>query len=119
MIAPEEQFLLFSTIFCYLMLDFYVLNKDQIFSTRSAVIRDNRSRDNESRLYLNFHISHMEGKLQVGIKHLFLSMFYVRVSFHITYNISITDKATNNAKHRKQQQADLNQKSHLGIWDGH
>ena len=23
-IAPEEQFLLFSTIFCYLMLDFYV-----------------------------------------------------------------------------------------------
>ena len=26
-IAPEEQFLLLSTIFCYLMLDFYVKTK--------------------------------------------------------------------------------------------
>ena len=49
-IAPEEQFLLLSTIFCYLMLEL-MLNEDQIFSSRSAVIRDNRSRDNESRLY--------------------------------------------------------------------
>ena len=49
-IAPEEQFLLLSTIFCYLMLEF-VLNRDQIFSSRYAVIRDNRSRDNEGRLY--------------------------------------------------------------------
>ena len=32
-IAPEEQFLLLSTIFCYLMLDFYGKKKDQIFSS--------------------------------------------------------------------------------------
>ena len=51
-IAPEEQFLLLSTIFCYLMLEF-MLNRDQIFSSTSAVIRDNRSRDNEGRLYNN------------------------------------------------------------------
>ena len=50
-IAPEEQFLLLSTIFCYLMLEF-VLNRDQIFSSRLAIIRDNQSRDNESRLYV-------------------------------------------------------------------
>ena len=30
-IAPEEQFLLLSTIFCYLVLD---LNMDRIFSSR-------------------------------------------------------------------------------------
>ena len=30
---------------------FLCLNKDQIFSSRKAVVRDNRSRDNESRLY--------------------------------------------------------------------
>ena len=33
---------------------FLCLNKDQIFSSRYAVIRDNRSRDNESRLYIKF-----------------------------------------------------------------
>ena len=49
-IAPEEQFLLLSTIFCYLMLDF-CQNKDQIFSSRLAVIRDNRSRDNEDTVF--------------------------------------------------------------------
>ena len=49
-IAPEEQFLLLCTIFCYLMLEL-MLDRDQIFSSRQAVIRDNRSRDNESRLY--------------------------------------------------------------------
>ena len=32
-IAPEEQFLLLSTIFCYLLLEF-MLNRDQIFSSR-------------------------------------------------------------------------------------
>ena len=32
-IAPEEQFLLLSTIFCYLMLEL-MLNSDQIFSSR-------------------------------------------------------------------------------------
>ena len=31
---------------------FLCLNKDQIFSSRQAVVRDNRSRDNESGLYL-------------------------------------------------------------------
>ena len=50
-IAPEEQFLLLSTIFCYLLLEF-MLNRDQIFSSRYAIIRDSRSRDNESRLYI-------------------------------------------------------------------
>ena len=44
-IAPEEQFLPLSTIFYYLMLDFYVKTRIR-FS-----LRDNRSRDNESRLY--------------------------------------------------------------------
>ena len=48
-IAPEEQFLLLSTRFCYLMLEF-MLNRDQIFSSRQVVIRDSRSRDNEGRL---------------------------------------------------------------------
>ena len=46
-IAPEEQFLLLSTIFCYRILDFYVKTRIR-FS-----LRDNRSRD-EGRLYLNF-----------------------------------------------------------------
>ena len=32
-IAPEEQFLLFSKIFCYLMLDFYVKTRTR-FSVR-------------------------------------------------------------------------------------
>ena len=45
-IAPQVQFLLLSTIFCYLILD---------FSSRQVVIRDNRSRDNESRLYLSVY----------------------------------------------------------------
>ena len=53
-IAPEEQFLLLPTIFCYLMLEL-MLNRDQIFSSRLAVIRDNRSRDKESRLYCLIH----------------------------------------------------------------
>ena len=52
-IAPEEQFLLLSTIFSYLMIEL-LLNGDQIFSSRQAVIRDNRSRDNESRLYFDW-----------------------------------------------------------------
>ena len=47
-IAPDEQFLLLSTMFCY-------PDMDQIFSSRSAVIRDNRSRDSESWLYLNWN----------------------------------------------------------------
>ena len=29
-IAPEEQFLLLSTIFCYLMLDFYVITRIRV-----------------------------------------------------------------------------------------
>ena len=45
-IAPEEQFLPLSTIFYYLMLDFYVKTGIR-FS-----LQDNRSRDNESRLYM-------------------------------------------------------------------
>ena len=49
-IAPEEQFFLLSTIFCYLMLEL-MLNRDPIFSSKQAVIRDNQSPDNESRLY--------------------------------------------------------------------
>ena len=49
-IAPKEQFLLLSTIFSYLMLDFYVNTKISFFPEIS-VIQDNRSRDNESRLY--------------------------------------------------------------------
>ena len=44
-IAPEEQFLPLSTIFYYLMLDFYVKTGIR-FS-----LRDNRSRDKEGRLY--------------------------------------------------------------------
>ena len=47
-IAPKEQFLLFSTIFCYLLLDFHV-KTGTIFS-----LRDKRSRDNESRLYVSY-----------------------------------------------------------------
>ena len=50
-----EKLLLMTNFFSYpqyfvrLMLDFNVKN-DQIFSSRQALIRDNRSRDNESRL---------------------------------------------------------------------
>ena len=36
----RKQFLLLSRIFCYLILDF--CDKDQIFSSRLAVIRDNQ-----------------------------------------------------------------------------
>ena len=50
-IAPGEQFLLLSTIFCYQMLDFSVKQgSDFLFET--SVIRDNRSPDNEGRLYV-------------------------------------------------------------------
>ena len=45
-IAPLEQFLLFSTIFCY-----HVENRDYIFTSRYAVIQKKRVRDNECRLY--------------------------------------------------------------------
>ena len=57
-IAPEEQFLLLSTIFCYLMLDFNVktgIRQAVIRNngcSRQAVIRDNGSRDNESGQYV-------------------------------------------------------------------
>ena len=51
-IAPLEQFLLFSTIFCYLLLEFYVKNRDHILTSRYAVIQDKRVRDNECRLYI-------------------------------------------------------------------
>ena len=44
-IAPKEQFLLLSTIFCYLILDFYVRTRIR-FS-----VEDNRSQDKEGRLY--------------------------------------------------------------------
>ena len=53
-IAPKEQFLLFSTIFCYLLLDFHIENRDQIFTSRWAVSRDKRSWDNESLLYFSY-----------------------------------------------------------------
>ena len=36
---------------------FLTLNKDQIFSSRPTVIRDNRSRDIESRLYVEININ--------------------------------------------------------------
>ena len=51
--TPEEQFLLFSTIFYYQLLDFRVKTGDQLFTSRYAFIRDKRGRDNESRLYYN------------------------------------------------------------------
>ena len=50
-IAPEEQFLLLSTIFSYLMLDFYVKTRIRFSLRDKRVFRDNRSRDNESPLY--------------------------------------------------------------------
>ena len=48
-IASQEQFLLLSTIFYYLMLDFYV-KKGPDFLFEITVSRDNRSRDNKGRL---------------------------------------------------------------------
>ena len=33
-IAPQEQFLLFSTIFCHLLLDFYVKTEARFFTLR-------------------------------------------------------------------------------------
>ena len=42
-----EQFLLFSTIFSYLLLEFHVEYRDHIFTSRYAVIQDKRVRDNE------------------------------------------------------------------------
>ena len=50
-IAPEEQVFLLSTIFCYLMLDFYI-NRRTRFSLRDPVIWDNQNWDNEGQLYL-------------------------------------------------------------------
>ena len=50
-IAPKEQFLLFSTIFCYLLLDFH-LKTGTRFSLRDKVaVRDKQHRDRESHLY--------------------------------------------------------------------
>ena len=53
-IAPLEQFLLFSTVFCYLLLEFHVENRDHIFTSRYAVIQGKRVRDNECWLYVTF-----------------------------------------------------------------
>ena len=51
-IAHVEQFLLFSTIFSFLLLDFHV-KQGPGFHFEKAVIQDQQSRDNESQLYWN------------------------------------------------------------------
>ena len=50
-IAPLEQFLLFSTIFCYLFLDFHVKTATRI-SLRDKQLFEMWGRDNESQLYI-------------------------------------------------------------------
>ena len=49
----KEEKLLPRSKYCYLLLDFHVRKRDQIFTSRWVVIRDKRSRDNESRLNLS------------------------------------------------------------------
>ena len=49
--GKEEQFLLFSTILCYIFLDFYVKTGTRISLRDKRVVRDNRGRDNERWLY--------------------------------------------------------------------
>ena len=56
-IALEEQFFLLSTISCYLMLDFCIKTRIRFYLRDKTVIRDNRSRDNEDRLYLHSQLS--------------------------------------------------------------
>ena len=51
-IAPKERFLLFSTIFCYLLLDFHVKTGIR-FSLRDKRFFKISGRDNESQLYIN------------------------------------------------------------------
>ena len=51
-IAPVEQFLLLSTIFCYLMLDFNVKTRIR-FSLRDKRLYEIFKVDNEGRLYQN------------------------------------------------------------------
>ena len=52
-IAPKDFLIISPTIFCYLLLDFHVENRDHVFTSRQAVIRDKRNRDNECRLYVS------------------------------------------------------------------
>ena len=49
--APQEQFLLFSTIFFYMLLDFHVLAGTRFSLRGKAVIRDKRVRDSKNQLY--------------------------------------------------------------------
>ena len=50
-IAPLKQFLLFSTIFCYLLLDFHIQTGTR-FSLRDKRLFEISGRDNESRLHI-------------------------------------------------------------------
>ena len=55
-----EKLLLISPLIKNILLPdvrFLRLKKDQIFSSRKALIRDNRSRDNESRLLYEYEIN--------------------------------------------------------------
>ena len=67
-IAPEERFLPLSTIFCYLMLDFCVKKRIRLSLRVKAVIRDNRSRDNEGRLYMLYEFLKYNMHIHVWIK---------------------------------------------------
>ena len=72
-IAPEEQFLLLSTIFCYLMLDFYMKQGSDFLSgdkrlfeitkveiTRvDCILSTFLGTDNESRLYTEHFFGHI------------------------------------------------------------
>ena len=79
-IAPEEQFLLLSTIFSYLMLDFYVKTRIRFSLLDKAVIRDNRNQDNEGRLYIMLSCQGFHGdyfaKEYKATEHLYSFVFF-------------------------------------------
>ena len=52
----------------YLLLDFHVLCKNRIFTSRLAVIRDKRGRDNESQLYIQ-HSTKRRVEEQIKTRH--------------------------------------------------
>ena len=70
-IAPEEQFL-FSSIFCYLLLEFHGKTGTR-FSLRGKQLFEISSRDNESRLYL-----HLACRVKTSVDNILKYLYFSR-----------------------------------------
>ena len=94
-IAPKEQFLLFSTLFCCLLVDLCIKTGTRFSLRDKRVIRDKRVRDNESRLFILYFgdIFHTSNTLTYSTSSVWVRQMQVHVNLSFTLSWLIQQMA--------------------------